>query len=72
MRNKQGTYTIAGQDYQKNEGTRQEVWDGIAYQTSGLLLKDDLILNKNGKLISKKKCILAAEQNHLESYNAGR
>ena len=72
MRNKQGTYTIAGQDYQKNEGTRQEVWDGIAYQTSGLLLKDDLIINKNGKLISKKKCILAAEQNHLESYNAGR
>ena len=72
MRNKQGTYTIAGQDYQKNEGTRQEVWDGIAYQTSGLLLKDDLILNKNGKLISKKKCILAAEQNHLESYNACR
>ena len=71
MRNKKGTYTIAGQDYQKNEGTRQEVWDGIAYQTSGLLLKDDLILNKKGKLISKKKCILAAEQNHLESYNAG-
>ena len=72
MRNKQGTYTIAGQDYQKNEGTRQEVWDGIAYQTSGLLKKHDLILNKNGKLISKKKCILAAEQNHLETYNAGR
>ena len=71
MRNKKGTNTISGQDYQKNEGTRQEVCDGIAYQTSGLLLKDDLILNKKGKLISKKKCILAAEQNHLESYNAG-
>ena len=72
MRNKQGTYTIGGQEYQKNEGTRQEVWDGIAYQTSGLLLKHDLIINKNGKLISKKKCILALEQNHLESYNATR
>lgn len=72
MRNKQGTYTIDGIDYQKNEGTRPEVWAGIAYQTSGLLKKHDLIMNKNGKLISKKKCILAAEQNHLESYNAGR
>jgi hypothetical protein len=72
MRNKQGTYTIDGIDYQKNEGTRQEVWDGIAYQTSGLLKKHDLILNKNGKLISKKKCIAAAVQNHLETYNALR
>jgi phage anti-repressor protein len=72
IRNKQGTYTIDGLDYQKNEGTRQEVWDGIAYQTSGLLKKHDLILNKNGKLISKKKCIAAAVQNHLETYNASR
>jgi|688.fasta_scaffold167715_2 hypothetical protein len=70
MRNKQGTYTIAGQDYLKNEGSRQEVWDGIAYQTSGLLLKQDLIINKHGKLISKKKSILAALQNHLDSHNS--
>jgi len=72
MKNKQGTYTIDGIDYRKNEGTRQEVWDGIAFQTSGLLLKHDLILNKNGKLVSKKKCIAAAVQNHLEDYNASR
>ena len=72
MRNKQGTYTIGGQDYQKNEGTRQEVWDGIAYQTSGLLQKQHLIINKNGKLVSKHKCILAGVQNHLEPYNVSR
>ena len=66
IRNKQGTYTIAGQDYQKNEGTRQEVWDGIAYQTSGLLHKQDLILNKEGKLVSKKKSISSALQNNIE------
>ncbi len=72
IRNKQGTYTIEGQEYQKNEGTRAEVWDGTAYQTSGLMRKQDLIMNKAGKLISKKKNILAALQNHLESYNATR
>jgi hypothetical protein len=72
MRNEQGTYNIAGHEYQKNEGTRQEVWDGIAYKTSGCLLKHDLTINKLGKLISKKKCILAALQNHLEDYNASR
>jgi hypothetical protein len=67
IRNKQGTYTIAGQNYQKNEGTRQEVWDGIAYQTSGLLQKQDLILNKEGKLVSKKKSISGALQSNLDS-----
>ena len=72
MKNKQGTYLIAGQEYQKNEGTRQEVWDGIAYQTSGVLHKHDLIMNKDGKLVSKKKCITASLQNHLEDYNASR
>lgn len=66
IRNKQGTYTIAGHDYQKNEGTRQEVWDGIAYQTSGLLHKPDLIVNKEGKLVSKKKSISSALQSNLE------
>jgi hypothetical protein len=72
MKNKQGVYIIAGQEYQKNEGTRQEVWDGIAYQTTGLLHKHDLILNKDGKIVSKKKCIAGATQNHLGDYNATR
>jgi hypothetical protein len=29
-------------------------------------------MNKNGKLVSKKKCITAALQNHLEEYNSSR
>lgn len=72
MRNKQGTYIIDGKEYKKIEGTRQEVWDGIAYKTTGGIKKIDIISNKNGKLISKKKAILAAFQNHLEEYNASR
>ena len=72
MKNKDGVYIINGVTYQKNEGTRQEVWDGIAYQTTGLLHKHDLIMNKNGKIVSKKKCITAALQNHLEEYNSSR
>jgi hypothetical protein len=72
MKNKEGVYTIDGQTYAKNEGTRQEVWDGCAYQTSGLLRKHDLVLNTHGKLVSKKKCLSAATQNHLDAYNASR
>ena len=57
VKNKQGVYHINGVDYTLLEGTRQEVWDGIAYQTSGVLHKHDLIINKLGKIVSKKKCI---------------
>lgn len=57
IKNKQGVYHINGVDYKLLEGTRQEVWDGIAYQTPGVLHKHDLIINKSGKLVSKKKCI---------------
>jgi hypothetical protein len=72
MRNKQGTYIIDGQEYKKNEGTRQEVWDGIAYQTSGCLLKPNLTLNKYGKLVSKDKSIASMYNNHLDDYNSTR
>ena len=57
IKNKQGVYHINGVDYKILEGTRQEVWDGIAYQTAGVLHKRDLIINKSGKIVSKKKYI---------------
>ena len=55
IKNKAGTYDIDGKNYAKLEGTRQEVWDGIAHQTSGALLKHELIINKNGQVVSKRK-----------------
>jgi len=55
IKNKTGTYDIGGKNYAKLEGTRQEVWDGIAHQTSGALLKHELIINKNGEIVSKRK-----------------
>lgn len=57
IKNKTGTYDICGKNYAKLEGTRQEVWDGIAHQTSGALLKHELIVNKNGQIVSKRKSI---------------
>ena len=35
-------------------GTRQEVWDGIAMKTRGMLFKQDL-MNKDGVIISRLK-----------------
>ena len=36
-------------------GTRAEVWHGKARMTQGRLQKEDLIMNKNGYIVSKKK-----------------
>tara|TARA_B110000967_G_C18831529_1_gene534346 strand:+ start:781 stop:1113 length:333 start_codon:yes stop_codon:yes gene_type:complete len=38
-----------------NIGTRAKVWHGTAKKTSGGLVKADLMKNKNGRIISKKK-----------------
>ena len=36
-------------------GDRTSVWNGQAKQTRGGLTKDDLIMSKSGKIVSKKK-----------------
>lgn len=39
----------------KKKGSKEEVFNGDAIETSGGLRKDDLVLNKRGKIVSKKK-----------------
>ena len=48
-------YYIDYKKYEKLFGTRQEVWDSIAYMTSGQLIKADLVINHSGKVVSKIK-----------------
>lgn len=65
-KSKDGKYHVDDIVYNKLFGTRQEVWDGGAYKTSGELVKDDLIINTYGKLVSKKKSVLGTEVNQFE------
>lgn len=39
----------------KTKGSKSEVWHGTADHTSGGLKKSDLVKNKSGKIVSKKK-----------------
>jgi len=39
----------------KTTGTRAEVWHGTAKHTSGGLEKKDLLKNKHGRIVSKRK-----------------
>ena len=58
-----------GQLYELLEGTRIDVWQGKAYKTSGGLIKKDLLINKDGKIVSKCKYIDAIRNNHLDVVN---
>jgi hypothetical protein len=56
---KDGKYYIDDVVYDKLFGTREEVWNGTAYKTSGGLIKDNLMLSKSqnsvNKIVSKAK-----------------
>ena len=66
---KDGNYNINDKVYKTIIGTREEVYKESSYKTTGGLTKDDLLLNKNGKIVSKKKCILETQINRLEAVN---
>ena len=47
---------------------RLEVWHGIREKTSGGLRKSDLVKNKRGKIVSKRKSGQAHDQNNLKGF----
>jgi len=67
-----GFFHIDGRVYELLEGTRHDVWYGKAYQTSGGLIKTDLLINKDGKIVSKSKSIEGTIHNKLDIVNQRR
>ena len=49
-----------------NIGSRAKVWHGTAKRTSGGLKKNDLMINKHGRIVSKKKNKSAKKDKRLE------
>ena len=43
--------------FEKTEGSRAQVWHGTAKKTSGNLTKDKLMMNKHGRIVSKKNIL---------------
>jgi len=64
-KNSNGNYLINGHKYEMLEGSRAQVMHGSAYKTSGGLKKSDLLQNKNGRIVSKKKHTTAKKENRL-------
>jgi hypothetical protein len=50
----------------KTFGSRAEVFHGTAKKTTGGLIKSDLMKNKHGEIVSKKKHFTAKKEKRLE------
>ena len=60
-----GHYHIHGHKYEMLEGSRAQVLHGTAYKTSGGLKKHDIMMNKNGRIVSRKKHLTAKKEKRL-------
>jgi phage anti-repressor protein len=79
IRNKDGKYIIPRLDqksgviqdteFAKLFGTREEVFNNVAYKTSGGLNKNDLIINVLGKIVSKRKSVQETINDRLFEVN---
>ncbi len=65
VKNKHGTYEINKKKYTKLSGNRTEVFNEVAYKTTGGLIKSDLIINDRGKIISKQKSVQETQYNRF-------
>ena len=68
---KDGKYIIDGVSYKLLSGSRAQVWHGTAYKTTGGLIKDDLVKNKHGEIVSKKKHMQETKDSNLIKHGYG-
>jgi hypothetical protein len=59
-------YHVHGKTYKILFGSRQQVMNGTAYKTTGELTKSHLMMNKWGRIVSRKKHATAKREKRLE------
>jgi hypothetical protein len=66
-----GFYIIDDQKYKLLTGSRAQVWHSTAYKTTGGLVKEDLLKNKHGEIVSKKKHEQESKDSNLIKHGYG-
>ena len=66
QKSKDGLYHSNKGSFENNIGSRAQVWHGTAKKTSGGLHKSDLLMNKQGRIVSAKKSKTAKKDKRLE------
>ena len=61
----QNIFSIDNIMFEKTNGSRAEVWHGTAKKTQGGLTKSDLLMNKHGRIVSRKKHNTAKREKRL-------
>ena len=54
--------------YKQAIGSRAQVMNGTAHHTSGGLTKKGLVKNKWGKIVSRKKMMIAKKEKRLQKH----
>jgi hypothetical protein len=67
-RHADGHYHIDGSRFKLLIGSRQQVWHGTAYKTAGELVKSELMMNKWGRIVSRKKHATAKKEKRLQKH----
>lgn len=68
VRHTDGLFHMNKKTYKELFGSRQQVYNGTAYKTSGCLTKNDLVYTKNHRIVSRKKHISAKKDMRLIKY----
>ena len=68
MKGSDNKYHIGGKVYDMLIGSRAQVWHGTAYKTAGNLKKDNLYMNKHGRIVSKRKHETAKKEKRLQKH----
>lgn len=66
-RQKDGKYHIKGKTFKHLRGSRREVWNGTAFQTEGRLKKEDFVMNKHQRIVSRKKHMKGKQEHKSKS-----
>ena len=68
VQKKNGVYNVNGKSYPSLIGSRAQVWHTTAYKTAGGLTKKNLIMNKNGRIVSALKHKTAKKEKRLQKH----
>ena len=68
MKSSDGKYHINGKKYELLIGSRAQVGHETAYKTKYGLKKADLVYNKHGRFVSKKKHLSAKREKRLQKH----
>jgi len=71
VRQSDGIYYIKNKKYKELFGSREQVMNGTAYKTTGGLTTDDLVMNKNGRIVSAEKHKTAKKEMRLVKHGYG-